>query len=127
MDDRVGGGEVQSRSAGFEADQKEGHLTVLKTADGCGAVTRLTGQQGVVDLERLEFRLDQVQHADELREEQHAAPFLQHLGQHIHQGLQFGGVLRRDGWGRVGFGEPGIAADLSQFQQGREDRDLRPL
>src|SRR5437867_7060420 len=49
MDDRVGGGQVETGAAGFEADQEERHLALLKARDRAGAIGRVAAQFDKLD------------------------------------------------------------------------------
>jgi len=85
VDHGVRGGEVQSHAAGLEADQEDRGLALLEAADDLLAVARVAGEQLVGDAGALELRLDQREHAGELREQQHAAALVDQLGQDVHQ------------------------------------------
>ena len=71
----------------------------------------------------LELRLDQAEHAGELRKQQHPPPLGQHFGQKLHQLRHLGrfahlaGGLQRH--------QVRVTADLAQLEQRIQDRDLR--
>src|SRR6516165_12239224 len=90
MDDRVGGGQIETSPAGLEADQKERHLAPLEARDRAGTVLRVAAQLDKLDAGLAERRLDQVEHAGELREQQDAPAVLDELRQHLYQMLELG-------------------------------------
>src|SRR6516225_10167203 len=90
VDDRVGGGQIEPGAAGLEADQKERHLAPLKARDRAGAVLRVAAQLDKLDAGLAKRRLDQVEHAGELREQQDTPAVLDQLRQHLHQMLELG-------------------------------------
>ena len=90
MDDRVGGGEVETGAAGFETDQEERHLALLKARDRAGAIGRVAAQFDKLDPGLGECRFDQGEHAGELREQEDPSPVLDQLRQYLHQMLELG-------------------------------------
>jgi hypothetical protein len=44
MDDRVGGGQIETGAPGLQADQKERHLAPLKARDRPGTIPRVAAQ-----------------------------------------------------------------------------------
>ena len=114
MDDGVGDGQIETGAAGLEADQKERHLAAQKARDRFGAVGRTAAQFDELDPGIGKHRLDQVEHAGELREQQDAPPVLDELRQHLHQMFELGagGYPARRGE----LDQTRVAAHLAQFQ-----------
>jgi hypothetical protein len=93
VDHGVGGGQIQSDAAGFQADQKDRHFARLKAANLRFAIPGVAGEDDVVDAGKLQFLFDQRQHAGELREQQDAPALLHLLRQHGHQQIELGPLL----------------------------------
>jgi hypothetical protein len=72
VDDRVGGSQIETGAAGFEANQEERHLAPLKARDRAGAVGRIAAQLDELDPGLAERRFDQVEH--DLAGEPHGHP-----------------------------------------------------
>jgi len=66
VDDGVGGGQVETDAAGFQADQEDRHFAVLELVDRRFAVAGVAGQGGVAEAVLVELGGDQFEHAGEL-------------------------------------------------------------
>lgn len=124
-DDGIGGGQVESRSAGLEADEEQGHFKVLELSHGCGAVVGIAGEEEVREMEGVEALPDQGEHGGELGEEEDATAFLEERGDELDEVVEFGGGMDMAG----GFErhQAWVAADLAEFKEGIEDDDLGAL
>ncbi|MNY00594.1 hypothetical protein D3C86_1330940 [compost metagenome] len=123
VDHGIGGGEVEAGAAGLEADQEHRHLAGLERLHRRAAILGGAGELDVGDLARLQFVLDQAEHAGELGEQQHAAAFAGKFLEHFQQGAELAGVAGMAG--RFILAEQAqVAAGLAQAQQRLEDDDL---
>ena len=119
-DDVVGLGEVESESAGAEADEEGVSVAVLEVFDGllavfggCGAVEVLVG-----DVELLESGSDDVEVLDELREDEGFVSALLEVGDESFEFLEFGA-----GDVDARFDEERVAGGLAELLDGGEDAD----
>ena len=111
VDDGVGGGEVEADATGFEADQEDWDFAFLEAPDRGFTVDGVAGQGDIRQAEAVEFLLDQLQHAGELREKQDAAIFVDQFRQHRHQQIELGSFF--DFGGGSGLDEARVATDLT--------------
>ncbi|MNG25320.1 hypothetical protein D3C84_1101560 [compost metagenome] len=88
MDNRVGGGEIETGAAGLEADKEQRNLAVLEALHRCAPVAGGASDLHMIDVALMQFFLDQGEHAGELGEQQHLAALGDQLLQHLHQAVQ---------------------------------------
>ena len=109
----------------FRLIRNSGTSPRWKRRTGVDRSTVSPHQQHVALLFRRQPLTDERQHRGELREQQHPPPFVQKLGQQLHQPVELGRphlrLLRR-----LQLQQPRIAARLAQLQQRVEDHDARP-
>ena len=117
-DDVARRGKVETAAAGFQGKKEDLRLLrFLEVADDFVAVFRLAGEVAVGPLAVFEFLLDDVEHGDELREDEHLVAFLVELIEQVEEGVELGALLvavfRVD--------ETGVTADLPQTHEALED------
>jgi len=118
-EDRVaGGGEVKAEAGGFEREEEDGFGFVgLELLDEFGAVFGGAGEHEVLDAVALKAVADQLEHFDELAENEDLVAFVPELFDAFEEGVEFGA-------GEVavrGVDERGVAADLAEAEEARED------
>ena len=115
-------GRFRPTPPGLEADEEDGHGAAGELGNGIVALLGLAGELGPAQPGVFEPRLDTAEHAGELREHQHAAAFLHHFGQHLHELLQLGRFLHS--LCRFEIEQLRVAAHLAQLQERVEDGDV---
>lgn len=101
----------QAAPARFQADQEQRHLPGLEPPHRCGAVHGVTTQFDERNAGFGQRGFHQVQHRGELREQQNPPALGDHFGHHLQQIVQLAGRSVQSQPG-----QPGVAADLAQFQ-----------
>ena len=127
MNHGIGGGEVESGTAGLQGDEEDGDVFVLELLDEFAAVFGRAGEEEIADAAGGEFAFDEREHGGELREEKNASAFREEGFEELEKVVEFGGLV--GGFGLIGreFEKGRVAANLAELEEGVEDGELRLL